>query len=50
MPPQGGANLLPGYVVPSLTLTQVMVGRGSPWAAQVTATSWPVSATTSWGG
>lgn len=27
-----------------------MVGRGSPWAAQEMATSWPVSATRSWGG
>lgn len=40
----------PRWVVSPLTLTQVMVGRGSPWAAQVIATSWPVSATTSWGG
>lgn len=32
------------------TLTQVMVGLGSPWAAQEMETSWPVSATRSWGG
>lgn len=27
-----------------------MVGRGSPWAVQEMETSWPVSATRSWGG
>lgn len=44
------ASLYVKSMISALTLTQVMVGRGSPWAAQVMATSWPVSATTSWGG